>query len=291
MGHTTHLALPTNVLNRKLTMKTIVIATDFSPNGNRAAHFAAHLAQDQKASLILVNAYQGWPDNPAKTENFSLSIKDMQATSGKSLRRLADKLKGELGPDVPIRCIAQEGHAKDVIRSVIKDEHADLLIMSTVGTAAQSAGLMGSVATEMVTETPVPLLLIPPSITYAGMKNVVLGIDLAAAPNAVTLDTALGFAHSFGSVINVLCISDHPDNDDTRHQAQHIRHLLNGQPHTLTIQTGDEIYDTLLAFAHANKADLIMMLPQMRNWFQQLISEGKTSRMARLTDIPLLAVV
>ena len=272
-------------------MKTILVATDFSSNANRAAHFAGQLALDQKAQLILLHAYQSWPDNPAKTGDFPLSVESTRESSETALHRLADELRETLDVAVPIRCIAQEGHTMNAIRTVTQDEHADLLIMSTVGTAPQSAQLMGSLATEMVAETQVPLLLIPPGITYAGVKNVVLGIDLAAAPNAVALDTVLSFARSFGSVINVLCISDNPDDASTRHQAEHIRHLLNPQPHTLTIRTGDEIYDTLLAFAHANKADLIMMLPQMRNWFQKLISEGETGRMARLTDIPLLAVV
>lgn len=272
-------------------MKTIVLATDFSPNANQAARFAGQLAFAQKAQLILLHAYQVWPDNPAKTGDFSLSIEDTRESSLTALHQLADRLREEIGADIPIRCIAQEGHTISAIGEVTRDEHADLLIMSTVGTAPQSAQLMGSTATEMVAETQVPLPLIPPGITYAGVKNVVLGIDLAAAPNAVSLDTALSFARSFGSVVNVLCVSDSPDNADTRHQAEHIRHLLNPQPHTLTIQTGDEIYETLLAFAHANKADLIMMLPQVRNWFQKLIREGETQRMARLTDIPLLAVV
>ncbi|GAB2583660.1 universal stress protein [Spirosoma areae] len=272
-------------------MKTIVLATDFSPSANRAAHFAGHLAVDQKAQLILLHAYHVWPDNPAKTGDFALSLEATRERSLTSLQQLADKLSAEIGADLPIRCIAQEGHTMNAIRSVAKDEHADLLIMSTVGTAPQSTQLMGSVATGMVAETEVPLLLIPPGITYAGVKNVVLGIDLSTPPNAVILDTALNFARSFGSVINVLCISDNPDDTDTRKHAEHIRHLLNPTPHTLTIKTGDEIYDTLLTFAHENKADLIMMLPQMRNWLQKLIFEGETQRMARLTDIPLLAVV
>ena len=272
-------------------MKTIIIATDFSPNADRAARFAHQLAMDQKAHLILLHAYQVWPDNPAKMGDFALSAEATRESSLTALHQLAEELRELHGGDVMIRCIAQEGHTMNAIGRVTRDEHADLLIMSTVGTAPQSAQLMGSLATEMVAQTPVPLLLIPPGITYDGIKNVVLGIDLTTPPNAVALDTAMGFAHSFGSVINVLCISNNPDNADTRHQAEHIRHLLNAQPHTLTIQTGDEIYDTLLAFAHANKADLIMMLPQMRSWFQKLISEGETGRMARLTDIPLLAVV
>jgi nucleotide-binding universal stress UspA family protein len=272
-------------------MKTIVVATDFSPNARHAANFAGQLAVEQKAALILLHAYHLWSDNPAKTGDFALSVKAMHESSLTSLQQLADDIHERIGTALPIRCIAQEGHTMNTIRSVTKDEHADLLIMSTVGTAPQSTQLMGSIATEMVAETNVPLLLIPPGITYAGVKNVVLGIDLAASPNAVVFETALSFARSFGSVINVLCISDKPDDADTHKQGEHIRHLLNPQPHTLTITTGDEIYDTLLTFAHANKADLIVMLPQMRNWFQKFIFEGETQRMARLTDIPLLAVV
>lgn len=272
-------------------MKTIVLATDFSPDANRAAYFAGQLAADQQAQLVLLHAYHVWPANPAETDDFTLSMEAVRESSLTELQQLADELREKLEVAVPIRCIVQEGHIMNAIRGVTKTEHADLLIMSTVGTAPQSAQLMGSMATEMIAETEVPLLLIPQGVTYKGVKNVVLGINLAAAPNAISLDTALSFARSFGSVINVLCISDNPDDSDTRKQAEHIRHLLNPQPHTLTIQTGDEVYDTLLHFAHANKADLIIMLPQMRNWFQKLISEGETERMARLTDIPLLAVV
>ncbi|GAB4029317.1 hypothetical protein [Spirosoma jeollabukense] len=76
-----------------------------------------------------------------------------------------------------------------------------------------------------------------------------------------------------------------------KHRAEHIRYLLNPQPHTLAIKRGDEIYNTLLGFAHTNKADLIMMLPQLRNWLWKLVAEGETQHLARLTDIPLLAVV
>lgn len=272
-------------------MKTIVLATDFTHNANRVARFAAQLAYDQKATLILVHAFHVWPDNPAKTGDFPLSVEATRESSEKSLHRLAADLHDLVGIEVPIRCIAQEGHTMDAIRHVTKTENADLLVMSTVGTAPQSAQLMGSIATGMVAETEVPLLLIPPHITYAGLKNVVLGINLAAPPNAVSLDKALHFARLFGSILNVLCITDKPDDAEMHHQGEHIRRLLNPQPHTLTIESGEEIYDTLLEFAHTNKADLIMMLPQMRNWIQKLFSEGETQRLARLTDIPLLAVV
>jgi nucleotide-binding universal stress UspA family protein len=39
-------------------MKTILVPTDFSKNAENALHFAIALAKQQKATLILLHAYQ-----------------------------------------------------------------------------------------------------------------------------------------------------------------------------------------------------------------------------------------
>lgn len=272
-------------------MKTIVLATDFSANARQAAHFAVQLARDQNARLILFHAFHIWPDNPAKTGDFPLSVKATCESSEKALAHLASELTKTVGDVVSIDCVAQEGHTMNAIRAITRARKADLLIMSTVGTAPRSAQIMGSIATEMVEETEVPLLLVPPGVGYAGIKNIVLGIDLAVPPNAIALDNALLFARSFGSVINVVCMAQHPEDPDVKERGQHIRRLVTPQPHTLSIVAGDNVYNTLLGFSADTKADLIMMLPQLRSWLWKLFAEGETQRVARLTDVPLLAIV
>lgn len=273
-------------------MKTIVAATDFSPNANRATHFAMQLACAQQAQLFLVNAFHFWPTNPAETGgNFPLSARTLYEDSQKRLKHLAHELREQYGADVPIQCITKEGYAMPSIREVTQDKKADILIMSTVGSAPQSAQLMGSVATEMISQTNVPLLLIPPLVNYAAIRNVVLGIDLDTPPDAFVLDAVIRFARQFDCVINVLCINDKPNDLMVRHKAEHIRHLLVQVPHTLTILSGKDVYESLLTFAHTNKADLIMMIPQPHNWLRALFIDSETERTARLTDIPLLAIV
>jgi nucleotide-binding universal stress UspA family protein len=273
-------------------MKTIVAATDFSAHANQAAHVAMQLARAQKATLILVNVFHFWPVNPAETgANFPLSAQAMRTESQQALKKLAHDLHQQYGAEVPIHCVTKEGYAIPSIREATADVRADLLIMSTVGTSPQSAQLMGSVATGMVTETTVPLLLIPPSTHSASIRTIVLGVDLDSPPNVVALDTALRFARQFKGVVNVLCIHDHPSDPEVHAKAEHLRRLMGTVPHTLTIQAGADVYDTLLDFAHTNKADLIMMLPQPHGWFRRLFVDGETERMARLTDLPLLAIV
>ncbi len=272
-------------------MKTIVVTTDFSFNANRAAHFAIQLARAQKASLILVHAFHFLPINPGEMGYFPTNAQALYDDSEQKLAQLAKELHEQYGSEVPIRCVTKEGYALVVIRAVTEAEKADLLIMSTVGAAPQSAQLLGSVATGMVAETNVPLLLIPPSIDYADIRQVVLGIDLTTPIDAVVLDTAFSFARQVGCVVNVLCINEHPDSETVKTRAAHIEDLIGNVVHTLTILSGDDVYETLITFAHTNKADLIMMMPQAHNWFHRLFTESKTEQMARLTDIPLLAVV
>lgn len=272
-------------------MKTILVATDFSKNAQHAAQFALQLAQQWNAELVLMNAYHLWPDNPIKAGDFPLSINQMREDSQKALRQLATKLQAKGGVTVPIRCVAQEGHTRAAIQAVARHEKADLLVMSTIGTAPQAAQIMGSVATDMIAETNVPMLLIPPTAEYGGIDNIVLGVDLSSPPNAVALDTALRFARAFQAVINILCVDKKPESAATVERAEHIRRLTVAQPHTLTIVGGGEVYDALLTFARTNKADLIMMLPQEHHWLRQLFLEGETQHVARLSEIPLLAVV
>ncbi|MBO0930301.1 universal stress protein [Fibrella aquatilis] len=273
-------------------MKTILLATDFSAGAHQAANFASQLANDQKATLVLLHAWQFWPDNPAKTGDFPLSATATRADSEAKLAQLAHELTKVFGMYTPIRCLAREGHARDVIRKVAMEEDADLLVMATVGTAPQTTRLMGSLATEMVTSTTLPMLLIPPVASYEGLKNTMLGIDLAHPPGVVAFDKVMAFARIFGSTLNVLCVSAKLDDPKTHEQAAKLRELLSRQPFTLTIQAeDDDLQDTLLAFAHSIQADLIMLLPQPHNWLMNLLVEGETQRMARLTNVPLLAIV
>ncbi len=162
--------------------------------------------------------------------------------------------------------------------------------MSPVGSAPLGAQIMGSVATEMVSQMTVPLLIVPPSQRYGPFKNAVLGVDLDTPPDALVFDTMIRFAERFGCVVNVISVHDQPEDSAIKKRAEHIRHLLASVPHTFTIKKGKEIYQTLMDFSASTKADLMMMMPQKHGWFWSIFNQGETERMARLTDIPLLVL-
>ncbi len=272
-------------------MKTIVVATDLTANSNRAAHFAAQLARDQGAKLILLNIFRYWPSNPAEVVgDYPLSREEMRENHQRELDSLASLLMKEYGTGFVIESLTEEGYVIPTVQGIIKEKKADLLVMSPVGSAPQGAQIMGSVATKMVTQTPVPLLIVPPSQRYIPFRNAVLAVDLDTPPDAVVLDTMIRFAERFGCVVNVISVHDQPEDLAIKKRAEHIRHLLASVPHTFTVKKGKEIYETLLNFSVSTKADLMMMMPQKQGWFWSIFNQGETERMARLTDIPLLII-
>ncbi|CCG99781.1 UspA domain protein [Fibrella aestuarina BUZ 2] len=277
-------------------MHPIVLATDFSPAAKQAAETAARLAQSWHRELILLNAYRFWPTNPAETGDFPLSSQAMHDNSLHALRELAHHLHEQISPDLPIRCLAREGYTRTVINDVTTAEQAELLVMATVGTAPQSARLMGSVATDMAAETRVPLLLLPPDTLFTTVENAALAISIDTPPDALSLNTALTLARRFGCMVHGLCVHDETDTPAVAHRIEQLRTLLEQQGHTLTVlpdtdTSGRLLYETLLYAEQARQADLLMMLPQPHSWLRNLFVEGETQRMARLTTLPLLAVV
>ncbi len=79
-------------------MKTIVVATDLTANSNKAAHFAAQLARDQGAKLVLVNVFRYWPSNPAEVVgDYPLSREEMRDNHQRELDSLATLLSKEYG--------------------------------------------------------------------------------------------------------------------------------------------------------------------------------------------------
>ncbi|MPR31855.1 universal stress protein [Salmonirosea aquatica] len=273
-------------------MKTIVVATDLTSNSNKAAHFAARLARDQGASLILVNIYRFWPANPAEVVgDYPLSTEEMRDNHQRELDSLANSIRKEYGSGIVLEALTEEGYVIPTVQGIVAEKKADLLVMSPVGSAPDGAQIMGSVATDMVTQTTVPLLIVPPSQEYGPFKNAVVGIDLDSPPDAFVVDNLLRFAKRFGCVVNVISVHSQPDEPSIKKRAERIRHLLASVPHTFTVLKGEEVYETLLDFTVSTKADLMMMIPQEHGWLWSIFNEGESQRMARLTEIPLLIVV
>ncbi len=146
------------------TINAIMAAVDFSEYSVRAAEYAAELAKDLKAKLILTNIYNQrnvdtMREVAIRVPDFSVKKHlDEHITERKQkLEALAKKLdRGDLAIEINV----QIGVPYEALLKEIEKHNPDLLVMGVKGRSDVVDIIVGSCAQKMFRRSPIPLLSI-----------------------------------------------------------------------------------------------------------------------------------
>jgi nucleotide-binding universal stress UspA family protein len=150
-----------------LTFDRILLASDFSASAEAALRYAAALAHQSRASLLVMHvietrvaALPRWTDVFRSAEVFAA----MEAASRAALQRL---LTHPALAGLPVETMVQHGHPYDCL--VDMAPRVDLVVMGTSGQGAACKRSTGKVARQVAHACPVPVLLVPPGGGQAGL--------------------------------------------------------------------------------------------------------------------------
>jgi nucleotide-binding universal stress UspA family protein len=135
-----------------LPIKTILVATDFSPMSEHAVRFAGALARDYGARLVAVHVIR------AVYAETAVFLDDPD----RSAAREALVALRVPGVEVDYRLI--EGEPVSTIVQVAREIGADLLVMGTHGRGGLLRVLLGSVAAGVLREAPCPVMTIKATV-------------------------------------------------------------------------------------------------------------------------------
>ena len=176
----------------RVTLKSILFATDFSDAAIAAAPIAVQIAKRYGAKIygLHVNKFENY--TAVAPQNWAA------LAEAEEHQRIADieHLNEQLEP-VEHEAIVTEGNTWQEISKVIQGKEIDLIVLGTRGRTGLEKALLGSVAEEILRQAPCPVLTVGPHINlwseeYAKMKEILFATDLArdypaAAPYAVSL--------------------------------------------------------------------------------------------------------
>src|SRR2546428_6666207 len=122
-----------------MTMKTILVLTDFSIRANHAAHYALKLAQKIKADILLCNIFMLPTHEPAAAQaaRSEGEYKTLERTSNYDLRELAGRLNRYLSKEAIeggyrpiIEYCSKAGEIADTINDINSNRH---VLMAVIG--------------------------------------------------------------------------------------------------------------------------------------------------------------
>lgn len=142
-------------------IKTILVPTDFSRLSDAALDYAATLAGQNDALLLIVHVEEPPISYGEGHFYYGLPNPDRDA-----LRGMLNKVRPN-NAAVRYQHHSLQGNPADEIIAFSKQEHADLIVLSSHGRTGLRRLLMGSVAEEVMRSAECPVLVVKPHAAVA----------------------------------------------------------------------------------------------------------------------------
>ena len=273
----------------------ILFPTDFSEAAHHAFIYALRMADAIGATIVTLNVYQ-LPEirgahlpntlqqvyNSIDLENFE-NYRDTLPI----LHQIAES-KG-LG-HIQLTNLMEEGSAVKKIVQIAAREAVDFVIMGTKGAGWLKEIFLGTVAAEVMEHAPCPVLAVPKEAEFDGkIDHILITTDLRER-DVEAVNKLLKFAEPFGAVIHCVHINT-TGSDDAYTKLNWWKRYFGLTPNlTLEVCEGKNFHRACLEFLDNHTIDLIAMLIEKRNFWEELFQSNKAKKFAYRGQIPVLAI-
>lgn len=272
-------------------MKTILVATDFSPAATNAVHYALGLIKFFKTKLVLVNVYQmplGGYDSLQPLEMISA----LEDASNEALKQLRKELIEKLGYDPGIECVPGSAPLSALIKENCSKYSVDLLVMGMTGDAGVlKENLIGSTAIDVAKGVAIPLFIVPETCSYRDVKKIAYACDYVEVEERV-LQSVNYFCNSFEAELEVVHVHNSEVSGEYTQllaEAQFAQYFGAIKHKLITIQDKD-VAEALRVYIQLNKPDILLINPKKHDVFEKIFHKSITKKLAFHTSIPVLSI-
>lgn len=268
-------------------MKSILVATDFSPASVNAVEFAAQLAKQLNARLHLLHVYH----MPLIASDIPV-VPDLSSMEKESLDRL-EKLGEDLNEKYGITPFvkAEMGFTTDEINEYKEAIYADLIVLGMHGHNKASELFIGSTTASYIENTKTPLLVVPSDAKYKTPEWIAFASDLKGL-QIHSLDALKEYALSFKAKVNIVNVTEGellPDYNKSVAGIQ-LDHYFEELSHLFFFPEGKNVTEGIDEFIAEHKTDWIALVHRKHGFFDRMFNKSVTKKMIYHTHLPLLVL-
>jgi nucleotide-binding universal stress UspA family protein len=273
---------------RRQDMAVILVPMDGAQLAERAIPLAANLAKATGADLRLVQAI-GLPVETPLTGAWT-GLDQVDAGAEEYLRRQA----AAIGTDFHLRVTTAVGFgpSASVIVSEAGAAGASHVVMTTHGRVGLGRAVLGSVAEQVVRDSPVPVLLLPAAAGRGQeehvIRHILLPVDGSTFSHAVVGPVGL-LAKAVKADVTLLRVYEHglaTNDPDLRSDVGELRRLM-FEVRDVTVAAPDPA-SQILHMATVLEVDAIAMATHGRSGLDRLAHGSVTEQVLRHSSLPVL---
>jgi nucleotide-binding universal stress UspA family protein len=273
-------------------MKTIIVPTDFSPSATNAMNYAADMALQINASLLLLHVYQV-PVAVTDTPLIFVSVDELKESAEKRLAQLKNGLEHVTSGKLKIYAEAKLGDVTDELEELCKKIQPFAVVMGSTGHSAIERTIFGSTTLTTIKHLSWPVICVPAGKEYGqGIKKAGLACDFREVVESTPVSPIKNFIKEFNAELHVLNVDydNRQFTPDTPEQSVLLHTVLQDiQPKYHFIEHRD-IEDGINEFAEKNNLDLIIAIPKKHKLLEGLFKKSSTRQLVFESHIPVMCV-
>ena len=273
-------------------MKTIIVPTDFSPIATNAMNFAADMAVNINASLMLLHIYQV-PVSMTDVPVVLVSAEELRKSSEAKLQELKDALTHITSQKIKIYAEARMGDVLDELEDVCKHIQPFAVIMGTRGTSGVERVLFGSTTLTAIRHLTCPVIVVPPGKEYGtGIKKIGFACDLNKVVETTPIQFIRNMVKEFRAELHVLNVDYESRHfkPETPEESMMLHTLLQDLDPDYHFINHVDIEDGINEFVEENNIDLLITIPKKHNLLDSLFKHSSTKKLVSGSHVPVMCV-
>jgi nucleotide-binding universal stress UspA family protein len=273
-------------------MKTIIVPTDFSPIATNAMNFAADMAVNINASLMLLHIYQ-IPVSMTDVPVVMASADELRKSSETKLQEIKNSLTHITSGKIKVYTEARLGDVSDELEDVCKHIQPFAVIMGTRGASGIERVLFGSTTLTAIRHLKWPVIVVPPGKEYGtGIKKIGFACDFDKVVESTPIQFIKNMVKEFGAELHVLNVDYKGKHfkPETPEESMLLNELLADlNPNYHFIEHAD-IEDGINEFAEKNNIDLLITIPKKHKLLDSLFKQSSTKQLVTQSHVPVMCV-
>lgn len=273
-------------------MKTILIATDFSPVAQNAINYGVDLAKSIDQSVTLVHVYQvpvAFADGPL----VMVSLDDLRSSAEKQLDKIKSDLRHVHGKELKIYSEAILGNVVEEIGKLAEKLDPFAIVMGATGLTGAQRVLFGSTTLSAVKHLHFPVIVVPEGRSFGhGIKKIGLACDFRNVVDTMPTRFIQQFQKTFQAELHVINVDfdNRQFRADTPEQSLMLHTLLEGVKPVYHFLEEEDLEAGLNRFAEENNLDLLITIPKKHRFIEAIFKSSTTKKILKEARVPVVGI-
>jgi nucleotide-binding universal stress UspA family protein len=270
-------------------MKTIVVATDFSPAADNAANYAAQMALAINAKLLLLHVYQV-PVVYLEVPEL-MTVDEMEKNTATRLNVLKEELDVKTNYTLNIETEFKTGVFFAELKAVCEKINPYTVVMGSQGTTSTARLLFGSHTVNAMKHLEWPLITVPPEIKFNAIKKIGLACDFDKVVDNTPVDEIKILVHDFNAELHVLNTGKQKVfNPNIVFESGLLQEMLADLKPSYHFTTNPNTDEGIMDFSERNHLDLLLVLPKRHTLIESLVHKSHTKQLVLHSHVPVMAL-